>query len=43
MTTKDDWEFRAEYFRGQAKRLRGKVYELECEAAKMDDLALSRS
>ena len=39
MTTAADWDFRVQYLRGQAKRLRRKASELEDEAARLDDAA----
>lgn len=41
MTTKADWEFRAEYFEDRAKDLDLKAHELLDEAARLRDLAES--
>lgn len=39
MTSRRDWELRAELLKGAAKRLRAKIAVLEDEASRLDDAA----
>ena len=39
MTSQADWKFRADYLKQQARYLRLKAHDFECEASRYDGLA----